>query len=98
MLGSHRVFGFAVPHLEGLASRWPSLPSFSARWPRKEVGIRKAVVARRTSGEATVACQVLGRYSLPVQAPFAFFRWLLPNPSINRTCPGKPGHAVYLKR
>ena len=22
----------------------------------------------------------------------------LPNPSINRTCPGKPGHAVYLKR
>ena len=22
----------------------------------------------------------------------------LPNPSINRTCPGKPGHAGYLKR
>jgi hypothetical protein len=23
---------------------------------------------------------------------------VMPNPSINRTCPGKPGHAVYLKR
>jgi hypothetical protein len=22
----------------------------------------------------------------------------MPNPSINRTCPGKPGHAGYLKR
>jgi hypothetical protein len=23
---------------------------------------------------------------------------VMPNPSINRTCPGKPGHAGYLKR
>jgi len=23
---------------------------------------------------------------------------MTPNPSINRTCPGKPGHAGYLKR
>src|SRR5688500_17036191 len=67
-----RVFGFTVPHLEGLASRRPSVPAFSARWPRKEVGIRGAVVARRGLGQAAVACQVLARYSLPVQAPFCF--------------------------
>jgi len=28
----------------------------------------------------------------------AFFVGAAPNPSINRTCPGKPGHAGYLQR
>jgi len=31
--------------------------------------------------------------SVPEQA-----KRMTPNPSINRTCPGKPGHAGYLKR
>jgi hypothetical protein len=49
-------------------------------------------------GQAIVACQVLGRYSLPVQALFSFHSRLLPNPSIELTCPGKPGHAAHVKR
>jgi hypothetical protein len=96
--GSNRVLGQFLPHPEGLASQRPSVPAFNARWPRKEVGIRGAVAARRASGQAIVACQVLGRYSLPVQALFPFHPRLLPNPSIERTCPGKPGQASHVKR
>ena len=50
------------------------------------------------SREASVACELRGRYSSFRPTVVHAFAWPLPNPSINRTCPGKPGHAGYLKR
>ena len=50
------------------------------------------------SREASVDCGLRGRYSAFWPAVVRAFAWPLPNPSINRTCPGKPGHAGYLKR
>ena len=50
------------------------------------------------SREASVACRLRGHCSVlrpPVSRAVAC---LPPNPSINRTCPGKPGHAGYLQR
>jgi hypothetical protein len=51
-----------------------------------------------SSREVSVACELRGRYSVLRPAVVRAFAWPLPNPSINRTCPGKPGHAGYLKR
>ena len=51
-----------------------------------------------SSREASVACGLRGRYSAFRPAVVHACAWPLPNPSINRTCPGKPGHAGYLKR
>jgi hypothetical protein len=51
-----------------------------------------------SSREASVACELRGRYSAFWPAVAHACAWPLPNPSINRTCPGKPGHAGYLKR
>jgi len=51
-----------------------------------------------SSREGFVACELRGRYSAFRPAAVRAFAWPLPNPSINRTCPGKPGHAGYLKR
>jgi len=50
------------------------------------------------SREASVACRFRGRYSAFRPAVVHAFAWPLPNPSINRTCPSKLGHAGYLKR
>ena len=50
------------------------------------------------SREASVACALRGRYSAFRLAVVHAFAWPLPNPSIERTCPGKPGHASHLKR
>jgi len=67
----------------------------------------------RASGSRAAACthgrvrqftrgfcgrQAHGRYSVPSPAVVHASAWQLPNPSINRTCPGKPGPAGYLKR
>ena len=51
-----------------------------------------------SSREASVVCGLRGRYSAFWPAVAHACAWPLPNPSINRTCPGKPGHAGYLKR
>jgi len=51
-----------------------------------------------SSREASVACEVRGRYSAFRPAVVRAFAWPLPNPSINRTSPSKPGAACYLKR
>ena len=48
--------------------------------------------------KASVACRLRGHYSLPRQAASRAVACLPPNPSINRTCPGRPGHAGYLQR
>jgi len=50
------------------------------------------------SRKASVACQLRGRYSAFRPAVVHACAWPLPNPSINRTCPSKLGHAGYLKR
>jgi len=50
------------------------------------------------SREASVACELRGRYSAFRPAVVHAYAWPLPNPSINRTCPSKLGHAGYLKR
>ena len=50
------------------------------------------------SREASVACGLRGRYSAVRPAVVHAFAWPLPNPSIERTFPGKPGHASHLKR
>jgi len=47
---------------------------------------------------ASVARELRGRYSAFWPAVVHAFAWPLPNPSINRTCPGRPGHAGYLQR
>jgi hypothetical protein len=67
-------------------------------WPCFVLGVRGAVVARLVLGAPVVACLGLARYSVLIQLLSGSAPWLLPNPSINRTCPGKPGHASYLKR
>ena len=51
-----------------------------------------------SSREASVACEPRGRYSAFRPAVVHACAWPLPNPSINRTCPSKLGHAGYLKR
>ena len=48
--------------------------------------------------KASVACRLRSRYSLPRRAASRAIACLPPNPSINRTCPGRPGHAGYLQR
>ena len=48
--------------------------------------------------EASGACRLRGRYSASRPAASRAVACLPPNPSINRTCPGKPGHAGYLQR
>ena len=50
------------------------------------------------SREASVARQLRARYIAFRQAVSRAVACLPPNPSINRTCPGKPGHAGYLQR
>ena len=50
------------------------------------------------SREASVARRLRGRYSVRGPAVSRAVACLPPNPSINRTCPGKPGHAGYLQR
>ena len=52
------------------------------------LGSREASVARRLRGHCSVLRPAVSRA----------IACLPPNPSINRTCPGKPGHAGYLKR
>jgi len=47
---------------------------------------------------AFVACEVGGGYSVPIHSRPQAVLHLPPNPSIERTCPGKPGHASHLKR
>ena len=51
-----------------------------------------------SSREASVVCGLRGRYSAFWPAVAHACAWPLPNPSINRTSPGKPGAACYLKR
>ena len=51
-----------------------------------------------SSREASVACELHGRYSAFRPAVKHACAWPLPNPSIERTCPGKPGQASHLKR
>jgi len=51
-----------------------------------------------SSREASGARQLRGHYSFPRPAVSRAIACLPPNPSINRTCPGKPGHAGYLQR
>ena len=51
-----------------------------------------------SSREAFVACELHGRYSAFRPAVVHACAWPLPNPSIERTCPGKPGQASHLKR
>jgi hypothetical protein len=48
--------------------------------------------------EASGACRLRGRYSASRPAASRAVACLPPNPSINRTCPGRPGHAGYLQR
>ena len=50
------------------------------------------------SRKASLACERRGRYSAFWPAAVCAYAWPLPNPSINRTCPSKPGHAGYIKR
>jgi len=50
------------------------------------------------SREASVLRRLRGRYSASRPAVSRAVACLPPNPSINRTCPGKPGHAGYLQR
>ena len=52
------------------------------------LGSREASVARRLRGHCSVLRPAVSRA----------VACLPPNPSINRTCPGKPGHAGYLQR
>ena len=51
-----------------------------------------------SSREASVVCGLRGRYSAFWPAVAHACAWPLPNPSINRTSPGKPGAACYLNR
>jgi len=56
------------------------------------------VEGKRFSVQFGVAFKPGAGYSSPGQAMGQASAALPPNPSINRTCPGKPGHAGYLKR
>jgi hypothetical protein len=61
-----------------------------------------AVGARRVLRHAKVRspCTRTAAKVARLAAPYCIgsIQQVPPNPSINRTCPGKPGHAVYLKR
>jgi hypothetical protein len=61
----------------------------------------QAVGAAECGGSLSLRCYAagMGSRSEP-HAPRRKFASAapMPNPSINRTCPGKPGHAGYLKR
>jgi hypothetical protein len=74
--------------VERLASHGSTAPTLRARWPSTLLGSRKA----------PVACLGLGRYSVLMLLHVVSQLLLLPNPSIERTSPGKPGAASHLKR
>jgi len=67
------------------ASRWSARPGCSGR---------AATSFARGSGLGLLASGVIQR----TMYAGSVLLGALPNPSINRTCPGKPGHAGYLKR
>jgi len=79
------VNAFASVQLSPWASRRSARPGCSSR---------AATSFARGGGFASFSSGATQRTMCAGSVPLG----ALPNPSINRTCPGKPGHAGYLKR
>ena len=75
------------------SSQW--VVGASRRWKSQEV------VAAEYGGGLSLRCYAatMESKSEPLASRSKSARYaLMPNPSIERTCPGKPGHASHLKR
>jgi len=69
--------------------------SLASRWSARQGSLGRAATSfARGGGFGLLACGVTQRTMHAGSVPLG----ALPNHSINRTCPGKPGHAGYLKR
>jgi len=69
--------------------------SLASRWSARQGSLGRAATSfARGSGFGLLACGVTQRTMHAGSVPLS----ALPNHSINRTCPGEPGHAGYLKR
>ena len=80
--------------VNAFASVQPSFSSASRRSARQGCSGCAATSFARGAGFGLLASCTTQRTMRAGSVPLG----ALPNPSINRTCPGKPGHAGYLKR
>jgi hypothetical protein len=94
------VFASAAPVAAGIPCS--AKPSWSCRKHRLCAGaqsrIQEAVQAPAAAQHVPVACVCLQAASPNAQCGLAVVLRPLPNPSIERTSPGKPGAASHLKR